>query len=122
MSRPTEFVSTTPVLASLDIGRSVDFFVGKLGFSKIYSVQGGYGIVNRGAVSIHFWACTDPGIPKATSCRVRVRGIDGLYERCRSLAIVHPEAPLEAKPWGSREFGILDVDGHLVTFQENTND
>jgi hypothetical protein len=114
----TQFVDATPVLASLDIRRSVDFFVSKLGFAEVYAVQRQYGIVRNGPVGIHFWACSDPSIPKATSCRVHVRGIEQLHEHCRSLEIVHPNAPLAAKPWGSKEFAILDPDSNLVTFHE----
>jgi catechol 2,3-dioxygenase-like lactoylglutathione lyase family enzyme len=117
---PTQFLSATPVLASLDIERSVEFFVSKLGFTSVHVVQGEYGIVSNGAVSIHFWACTDRRIAEATGCRVRVEGVQALYARCSSQAIVHPNAPLDVKPWGSQEFAILDPDGNLVTFHENT--
>lgn len=118
MNGPVQFIAATPVLASLDIERSVDFFVSKLGFTKVYAVQGEYGIVSNGAVSIHFWSGTDPSIPKATGCRVQVVGIEQLFQRCQSLAIVHPNAPLEAKPWGNKEFAITDIDGNLITFHQ----
>jgi catechol 2,3-dioxygenase-like lactoylglutathione lyase family enzyme len=118
MSHTASFVSATPVLASLDIKRSVDFFVSKLGFAAIYAEQGQYGIVSNGPISIHFWACTDPEIPKATGCRVQVRDIANLYTHCSALGIVHPNAPLGTKPWGSHEFAIVDPDGNLVTFYE----
>lgn len=118
MTEPIKFVATTPVLASLDIERSVEFFVSKLGFTEVYAVQGQYGIVNNGAVHLHFWPCSDAEIPKATGCRVQVAGIEALYQKCRSLDIVHPNAPLEAKPWGNLEFAILDTDGNLITFHE----
>ena len=50
--------------------------------------------------------------------RVGVRGIDQLYEQCQAEEIVHPNAPLEEKPWGFREFAVTDHDGNLVTFFE----
>jgi uncharacterized glyoxalase superfamily protein PhnB len=50
--------------------------------------------------------------------RIRVEGIDELYDLCRSEGIVHPRAPLEEKPWGAREFAITDLDGNLLTFFE----
>jgi catechol 2,3-dioxygenase-like lactoylglutathione lyase family enzyme len=118
MIEPIQFVATTPVLASLDIRRSVDFFVSKLGFSELYAVPGQYGIVSHGKVNIHFWPCADASIPKATSCRVQVTGIEQLFRHCLSLDIVHPNAPLETKPWGNKEFAITDTDGNLVTFHE----
>ena len=34
--------------------------------------------------------------------RVGVRGIDPLYDHCQTEGIVHPNDPLEEKPWGSR--------------------
>lgn len=118
-STPTHFLSATPVLASLDIERSVAFFVSKLGFVKVHVAQGEYGIVSNGPVEIHFWACQDRSIAEATGCRVRVSGIKDLHARCASQAIVHPNAPLGTKPWGTKEFAILDPDGNLVTFHED---
>ena len=118
MTTDVRFLSTVPILASLDIARSVDFFCTKLGFTKLFLEQGVYGVVGRGAVSIHFWACKDKRIAEHTGCRVRVEGIDRLYEDCLALGIVHPNEPMEAKPWGSREFAILDPDGNCVTFNE----
>ncbi len=120
MSESVQFINATPVLASLDIRRSVGFFVSKLGFAEVYAVQGEYGIVSNGSVGIHFWACSDSSIPKATSCRIEVKAVGQLYQHCKLLGIVHPNAPLEAKPWGNNEFAILDPDGNLVTFYESS--
>ena len=55
-----------------------------------------------------------------SACRINVQGIDELYEQIVSWGIVHPKAPLEAKRWGVREFGIVDVNGNLVWFVERT--
>lgn len=118
MTEPTRFVSATPVLASLDIERSVEFYCSQLGFAKVHVQQGTYGIVSRGAVQLHFWACTERHIAENTSCRVRVEGIAALFAQCAALGIVHPNAPLDTRPWGTREFGVLDPDGNLVTFAE----
>src|SRR2546423_3054816 len=78
MSTTTKFISATPVLASLDIERSAEFFASKLGFTKVHVAQGEYGIVSNGPAQIHFWACTDRHIAEATGCRVQVQAIDGL--------------------------------------------
>ena len=119
MTADIRFLSTVPILASLDITRSVAFFCEKLGFTKLFLEQGVYDVVGRGEVSIHFWACSDKRIAEQTGCRVRVEGIDRLYDDCLALGIVHPNEPLESKPWGSREFAILDPDGNCVTFNEH---
>lgn len=118
MTPETRFVSATPVLASLDIERSVEFFCARLGFSRVHVQQGTYGVVSRGAVQLHFWACTERHVAECTSCRVRVEGIDSLFAECEAFGIVHPKAPLQTRPWGTREFGVLDPDGNLVTFAQ----
>jgi hypothetical protein len=121
MSPPIKFISSTPVLASLDIERSAEFFASKLGFGKVHVVQGVYGIVSNGSVEIHFWPCTDRRIAEATGCRVQVQAIEALHALCEKHAIVHPNAPLANKPWGTKEFAILDPDGNLITFYEYTD-
>ena len=72
----------------------------------------------RDSVSIHFWPRSDPRTPKETGCRICVEGIDALFEDFSRLGIIHPNGRPESKPWGTREFSILDVDGNLVTFSE----
>lgn len=119
MHNQVKFLSTTPVLASLDIERTVAFFESKLGFKRLHAEQGVYGVVHQGQVSVHFWACTDKAIAEATSCRIQVFGIQELYYHCNAEGLVHPSAPLERKPWGTMEFGVLDPDGNLITFHES---
>jgi len=118
MEPNTSFISATPMLASLDIERSVEFFCSRLGFTKVYAEQGVYGVVSRGLIQIHFWACPERHIAENTSCRIRVIGVDRLFAQCTAAGIVHPKAPLEDKPWGAKEFGVIDPDGNLVTFAE----
>ena len=121
MTNETQFISTVPVLASLDIRRSVEFFCTHFGFSSLFEQQASYGVVCRDSVSIHFWACAERHIAENTSCRIRISGIEPLYAKCMEAGLVHPNAPLELKPWGSREFGILDPDGNLITFTQTVD-
>jgi hypothetical protein len=46
-----------------------------------------------------------------TTCRVHVRRIEALHRELESKSVIHPNALLQSKPWGSREFGIVDNDG-----------
>lgn len=116
------FLSATPVLASLDIERSVRFFVTHFDFAAQHVEHGVYGVVTRDDVALHFWACSDRHIAENTSCRFRVDHVDALYARCNLAGIVHPNAPLDDKPWGAREFAITDPDGNLVWFSQWAND
>jgi hypothetical protein len=74
--------------------------------------------MQRDAVQVHFWKCDDKGIPAVTGCRVGVHDIVALYEELKLKGVIHPNAPLQQKPWGLNEFAILDGDGNLVTFFE----
>ena len=107
-----------PVLASLDIERTMSFYCERLGFSRVYADPGVWGIVSRDDVYIHFWACSEKHIAENTSCRVYVTGVDQFYAELQPQGVLHPNAPLQDKPWGSREFGVLDEDGNLITFAE----
>jgi hypothetical protein len=101
-----------------DIDASTAWYRDQLGFD-VFHTEREYGIVGRGETWIHFWGPS--GIaPKdsMTMIRVGVRGIDELYAHCRNEGIAHPNAPLEEKPWGFREFAVTDHDGNLVTFFE----
>ena len=49
-----DFARCIPILASLDIGETRDFYVGQLGFSADY-VEEDYLIVKRDDMEIHFW-------------------------------------------------------------------
>lgn len=118
MQNEADFVSATPILASLDIHKTVDFYVSRLGFTAVHAEQAVYGIVGRGQVHIHFWACSDRRIAEATACRIQVKGVEALYAHCSSQQIVHPNGALTSKPWGTKEFSVLDSDGNLVTFYE----
>ncbi|MBD0335770.1 MAG: VOC family protein [Cyanobacteria bacterium Co-bin13] len=119
MSSPA-FKSAVPILASLDITKTIQFYCSVLGFTKIYEESGVYGIVQRDVVQVHFWACSKKHIAENTACRINAQGIDALYSEYRHKGVIHPNAPLQEKPWGNREFAILDEDGNLITFFEAT--
>lgn len=108
-----------PVLASLDIESTQRFYAEKLGFTAVARYPD-YGIVERDNVQIHFWLTDDADIPKATSCRIDVDGIDQLYEEMNASGVVHPNGPLTDQPWGLREFAVLDGDGNMIKFGQRT--
>lgn len=122
---PTEetsaLVSATPVLPSLDIARTVAFYCGTLGFEEVHAAPREYAIIERGPVELHFWYTEHAALPKASGCRVQVAGIDAMNALCQVAGIVHPNAPLTAKPWGTREFAILDPDGNCLTFHQSAD-
>lgn len=115
----TQLERAVPVLASLDIEATQQFYADKLGFTAVARYPD-YGIVERDNVQIHFWLTEDADIPKATSCRVDVDGVDQLYEEMNASGVVHPNGPLTDQPWGLREFAVLDGDGNMIKFGQRT--
>lgn len=113
-----KMIKSNPVLASLDIIKTVDFYETKLGFTRNWC-DSGYGIVSRDDISIHFWKCNNKIFPENTSCYVFVDNIDALYMEYSTVGVIHPNGPLENKPWDVREFSILDLDGNLIRFGEH---
>ena len=48
---------------------------------------------------------------------IRLNSIDELYKELLERNIpIHPNSPLEIKPWGQKEFALLDPDNNLLTF------
>jgi catechol 2,3-dioxygenase-like lactoylglutathione lyase family enzyme len=114
---PPRLTAAVPILASLNMAESTAFYSEKLGFTCVHQ-EPAFAIVTRDEVALHFWLCDDPEIPKVTACRVQVQGIDGLYREWQPSGAIHPNGPLADKPWGMREFAVLDVHGNCLTFFE----
>lgn len=104
-----------PVLASLDIARTVQFYEEILGFKTSWS-DANYCVVKKHKIAIHFWKCDDNIFPENTSCYIYVKNISHLYQLYSIKGIIHPNGQLEDKHWGMREFAILDVDGNMIKF------
>ncbi|MEP3211068.1 MAG: VOC family protein [Maribacter sp.] len=108
-----------PVLASLDIDRTVKFYHENLGFDRIGWKDKDYAVIARDKIEIHFWKCNDKIHPEHTSCYIRVKDVDGLYAEMKKAGVVHPNGALRDQPWRIREFAILDEDGNMIKFGEN---
>ncbi len=118
MEKISNFLRGVPVLPSLDVRKATKFYQETLDFKTVFLSDEPYAIVARDGVEIHLWQCEDPELPSRTGCRIMVEGIDELYRQLEPTGVVHPNAPLEEKPWGSKEFAIGDMDRNLITFEE----
>jgi RimJ/RimL family protein N-acetyltransferase len=117
----TAFEGATPVLPSLDLAATLDFYERKLGWTKVFCFEAqGYAGVARNGATLHFKKCDDPELPKRSSCRFRVRGVDALHAEYQAAGVVQPgdDGKLQLRPWGSREFIARDRDGNALHFAE----
>lgn len=98
-----------------------EFYCNKLGFTDIGSTDyDGYLLVRKDAVEIHFFIYEDLN-PNQNYGQVYIRtsDINGLYAEFIAMQVaIHPASPLQTKPWGQKEFALLDPDNNLLTFGE----
>ena len=109
-----------PILTSYNIDATEAFYTEKLGFQTVSKyVDHGYLILARDHISLHFTRA-EGGSPETTStqCYLYVKGVDALYAQAMSADAVHPNGKLENKPWGLREFALLDRDMNLLRIGE----
>jgi len=109
----------SPILPAADVLETIRWYERKLGFRRSFLyTQPPYAVVARDGVEIHFTHFKiDPGNNHA-ACYLRVKDIESLYETCRAQGLVHPKAPLQVKPWGQKEFAVVDLNGNLLRFGE----
>lgn len=117
MPYPSRLLIAIPVLPVLSIEETLAFFESKLGFGR-HIDSSDYAGVERDGIQIHFRLSPDATESLSSGCRINVAGVDELYERSVREGIVHPEGALEEKPWGFREFTIVDPSGNEVVFAE----
>lgn len=111
------FYNVIPVMPALNISRSIIFYEQQLGFAKKFEFND-YAGLTRGGIEIHLWLCENPKIPENTSCRINVSNIEELYQEYQQVNVIHPNGKLEQKPWGLKEFIILEVNGNAIHFAE----
>ncbi len=96
-----------------------NFYVNQLGFKDIGSADfNDYLMVKRDSVQIHFFLfeALDPK-ENYGQVYIRTNDINGLYQSMLDTKqSIHPNGSLQTKPWGQKEFAMLDPDSNLLTF------
>ncbi len=108
-----------PKLPMRDKAATRNYYIKQLGFSELGSTDfEAYLMVKKDDIEIHFFTFKELD-PKEnySGVYVRTNEIEKLYQSMldRNVAI-HPAGPLETKPWGQKEFALLDPDNNLLTF------
>lgn len=109
-----------PVLPSRSLPRTIAFYE-RLGFEGELLAEGTYAILTRGALELHFFPhpALDPAECYA-GAYMRVGAVDRLYAAFAPVGLptqgIPRLEPVADKPWGLREFALLDEDGNLVKF------
>jgi len=107
-----------PQLPSTCLESTSRFYRQKLGFREV----GRYPellILKLQEQELQFWLAADASAAAASSCYVRVRGIEALYKAYAAIpALLRAEHALAVQAWGMNEFYVLDPDGNLLKFGE----
>ncbi len=111
------FVQVIPRVVARDVNAAVEFYETNLGFQTTLHLED-FAILKRDSIEMHVGLLEHDPLNNNIHCRVDVRGVAELHERCRALGIVHPNDSLSMKPWHRLEFSVLDPDRNLITFAE----
>jgi hypothetical protein len=98
-----------------------DYYVNQLGWKQYGGDFDGYLMLEKDSIQIHFFEFKELD-PKENYGQVYIRteAIDELYQSLISNKVkIHPNGPLEIKPWGQKEFALLDPDSNLLTFGQS---
>lgn len=109
-----------PKLPMRDKAQTMAYYIDTLGFLPFGGAYDDYLMIEKDGIEIHFFLYKELD-PKENYGQVYIRtnDIDTLYQSISSKVDIHPNAPLQNKPWGQREFSILDPDNNLLTFGQS---
>ncbi len=109
-----------PKLPMRDKVLTKNFYVNQLNF-KALGEYPEYLIVAKDNIEIHFFEFKDLD-PKENYGQVYIRAddIEVFYQSLLANKItIHPNGDLQLKPWGQKEFSLLDPDNNLLTFGQS---
>jgi hypothetical protein len=110
-----------PKLPMRDKGTTKEFYLENLGFKELGD-YGDYLIVAKDHIQIHFFEFKELDSKKNYGqVYIRTDDIDKLYQSLLdNNTSIHPNGHLQTKPWGQKEFSLLDPDNNLLTFGQMT--
>ncbi len=114
--------SIIPKLPMRSKATTRDFYLTQLGFNDIGRVDfEGYLLLQKDGIEIHFFEFKELD-PKENYGQVYIRtnDIETFYQlMLANKNSIHPAGHLQNKPWGQKEFAMLDPDNNLLTFGQS---
>ena len=108
-----------PILPSRSVIGTLAFFR-QLGFDgKVCGEGDSYAILTRGTVELHFFTQNDlRPAESCAGCYIRVVDVESIYRAFTLAKLPRSGIPrldaVKDKPWGMREFAVVDPDGNLL--------
>jgi catechol 2,3-dioxygenase-like lactoylglutathione lyase family enzyme len=110
-----------PKLPMRDKNATKDFYINELGFTQLGGVDyPDYLMLKKDEIEIHLFEFKELNpLDNYGMVYIRTTNIEVLYEQMKQIkAGIHPNGHLQTKPWGQKEFSMLDPDHNLLTFGE----
>lgn len=124
---PVDFQLLLPLLPTTgDVGQAIAFYRDKLGFDVLY-VHGDpptMAEIRRGEVTLQLTEFSDRHVAENVALRIRVQGVDDLHAEYVKNGLSMGRNPdgfmntVTDKPWGTREFSVIDPAGVCIAFYE----
>ena len=114
--------SIHPKLPMRDKNVTRNYYVNILGFKEVVTSSfDAYLMVEKDEIEIHFFEFKElDSLENYSGVYIRTDDIETLYQSFLDQKIaIHPNGHLEAKPWGQKEFSLLDPDHNLLTFGQS---
>lgn len=110
-----------PKLPMRDKEITKNYYLQQLGFELSGEIDyPGYLMIKKDKIEIHFFEFKELDSDQNYSqVYIRTENIGRFYQTLLDQKVrIHPNGLLETKPWGQREFALLDPDNNLLTFGE----
>ena len=123
MNQAVSLNSINPLIpGGKDLEQTVVFYEQQLGFKRIHQ-EGDpiyMAIVKRDSVQIFLVQNEHMNLGRGTNLRINVNQIEKLHAefQAKEGEIIHPDGKLKTKPWGMKEFVVVDLTGVCLTFCE----
>ena len=106
-----------PELPVADLPMALEYYTKRLGFEvAVVMPDGDYAIVERDGVALHLFRA-DTATVSPAAIHVFSIGLDELFVELQGLGARIVQA-IETKPWGNREFRVMDSGGNTIKFTE----
>ena len=110
-SQPT-LDSVAPRFLVGDMEQALAFYR-QLGFATTYHDEG-FAIVERDGIALHFNVSEGHSV-----CYIGVTNIEALYQHYLPTGAIQSPPPLQATPWGTKEFWLCDPFRNILIFAES---
>lgn len=110
-----------PKLPMRNINVTKDYYTNQLGFEIFGNHHStDYLMLQKDNIQIHFFEHnTLNPLENYGQVYIRVNNIEQFYQSLLDKNVaIHPNGQLATKPWGQKEFSLLDPDHNLLTFGE----